>query len=258
MNTLKRSFVAVKRNKMKSVTLFILLLTAFNLIGGALLISRALVQTLGYFYRKMPNQIVIMPEFGAFSLEELDKNEKLSYVETSRYLYISAVMGRDDISSSLTQIHDIMNYVLLVTAGICFLIIGFTFMLFLIDRRHEIGVYLSLGQSKVKIVIQFLAEILLITLPIFLLTLITGNRLATYINARLLRSLLSIKNRIAPQNVWQYTIQITETQVYAIQQIPLDTSTILIFLIALVLTVFLSILIPTVYLFRLNPKKIFM
>jgi len=203
------------------------------------------------------------PGYGFFSLYDFRYvdafyEEAKNILPKGTVIAMPILMGIGDASSSLLQIHNIVNNALLVAVGACFLIAGLTFMLFLVDRRYEIGIYLSLGQSKVKILTQLIIEILLIGTPVFLLTVFIGNFLTTHVSSWLLTSFLSIENHFSPQNVWQYTNRITEEQVYAIQQIPLDTSTILIFLIALVLTVFLSILIPTVYLFRLNPKKILM
>jgi len=98
VNILKSSFISVDRNKRKSIVLFFILLIIFNLIVGALLISRKLEQTAEHFYRNMPNQVGITQGHDVhsepLSLEALDQIRDLPYVRSSRYGLVSYLTTR--------------------------------------------------------------------------------------------------------------------------------------------------------------------
>ena len=55
------------------------------------------------------------------------------------------------------------------------IVLSLILILWLRERIHEIGILLSIGISKIKIVTQFILELLLISLPTFVLSLFIGN-----------------------------------------------------------------------------------
>lgn len=65
------------------------------------------------------------------------------------------------------------------------LIISLIVLLFLRDRKHELGIYLSIGETRGKIIGQILVELLLISAIALLLSLVTGNLLADSISGSL-------------------------------------------------------------------------
>ena len=54
-------------------------------------------------------------------------------------------------------------------------VLSLILILWLRERIHEIGILLSIGISKIKIVTQFILELLFISLPSFVLSLFIGN-----------------------------------------------------------------------------------
>ncbi len=54
-------------------------------------------------------------------------------------------------------------------------VLSLILILWLRERIHEIGILLSIGISKIKIVIQFILELLFISLPSLVLSLFIGN-----------------------------------------------------------------------------------
>ena len=54
-------------------------------------------------------------------------------------------------------------------------ILSLILILWLRERIHEIGILLSIGISKIKIITQFILELLFISLPSLVLSLLIGN-----------------------------------------------------------------------------------
>lgn len=54
-------------------------------------------------------------------------------------------------------------------------VLSLILILWLRERIYEIGILLSIGISKIKIVTQFILELLFISLPSFVLSLFIGN-----------------------------------------------------------------------------------
>lgn len=82
----------------------------------------------------------------------------------------------------------ISGYVVLLAIGATLLIISLVVILFLRDRKHELGIYLSLGETRAKVMQQILIELLLISLIAMCLSLITGNFLGKMVSESLIAS----------------------------------------------------------------------
>ena len=72
----------------------------------------------------------------------------------------------------IKHIIKIMTYSIMI-GGIT--VLSLILILWLRERIHEIGILLSIGISKIKIVTQFILELLFISLPSFVLSLFIGN-----------------------------------------------------------------------------------
>ena len=72
----------------------------------------------------------------------------------------------------IKHIINIMTYSIMLSGII---VLSLILILWLRERIHEIGVLLSIGISKIKIVTQFLLELLFISLPSLVLSLFLGN-----------------------------------------------------------------------------------
>ncbi len=72
----------------------------------------------------------------------------------------------------IKHIIKIMTYSIMI-GGI--IVLSLILILWLRERIHEIGILLSIGVSKIKIVTQFILELLFISLPSLVLSLFLGN-----------------------------------------------------------------------------------
>lgn len=94
------------------------------------------------------------------------------------------------VSSPINQISDLAKYVLQITVGATILVIGLITVLFLRDRRHEIGIYLALGEKRLKVIGQIILEVMLISSLAMLLSLASGQLIAGFLSESLVRDQL--------------------------------------------------------------------
>src|SRR5699024_1675933 len=137
------------------------------------------------------------------------------------------------------------------------LIIGLVVLLFLRDRKRELGIYLSLGEKRARVVGQILIEVMIVAFIGISLSLFSGNLLAGQISDTMIK---------ADDSGYQYDYiyygnletNLTTDDVLDSYEVSLNSSYILVFYGVGLLTILLSTIIPLVYIVRLNPKKILM
>ena len=74
--------------------------------------------------------------------------------------------------SGIKQIIKLMTYAIMAGGVI---VLSLILILWLRERIYEIGILLSIGMSKLKIMMQFVLELVLISLPALILSLVLGN-----------------------------------------------------------------------------------
>ncbi|MCZ0703054.1 putative ABC transport system permease protein [Natronobacillus azotifigens] len=167
----------------------------------------------------------------------------------------------DSIAAPVESMSKLAGYVLLIAVVATVLIIGLVVLLFLRDRKHELGIYLSLGERRARVVGQILLEVMVVALIGITLSLFTGNLLAQGISETLLNA-ENTQNQyhdmIYYSELDAYQTNVTMDDVMASYEVKLDFSYILIFYIVGLLTILVSTIIPLIYIVRLNPKKIMM
>ena len=134
-------------------------------------------------------------------------------------------------------------------------------------REYEIGVLLSIGVSKMKIVAQFFVELIIVALIGFTLSVVSGSLVAKQVGKMVLNYQVDTENKYADENdnnnnfyygETNYFTEITQDDLleeYNVQINPMIIGEIYILGIGVV---FISILIPSFMIMRFNPKKILM
>lgn len=192
-----------------------------------------------------------------FGLEDDELEEKLTEIEENGYAVSSVVFtlkNPEDVDAFIEEVENMdgidMTYRLLdadtdsyetmvgpiqnvastskmlvivvVIAGA--FIIGLLSMLSIKDRKYELGVLLSLGESRVKIISQLIVEMLIVALFSFTLASLTANTLAQGVTNYLLNK------EVESQNTETETIQNGPTNTKGnfggMMQRPTDTSTV--------------------------------
>lgn len=176
-----------------------------------------------------------------------------------------------DLSNRFDGIHHATDTLLEITTNMMWLTIGagiiitsLLMIFFLQDRRHEIGIYLALGEKKSRILGQILAEIFIISMVAITIALFTGNIISKQMSQTILHHELTFYEE--NQDWWHHLDRRMETmfghpELSAYELVDaFDTSLspllILSFYIAGVSTVLFSTVIPAIYIANIKPKKI--
>ncbi|EOH93984.1 hypothetical protein UAW_02405 [Enterococcus haemoperoxidus ATCC BAA-382] len=171
----------------------------------------------------------------------------------------------DQVGGTFKKMSQISGYVVLLAIGATLLIISLVVILFLRDRKHELGIYLSLGETRAKVMQQILIELLLISLVAMCLSLVTGNILGKLVSESLIASDAFSQTSDAASQGGAMVVgggmnmpTLTTEDVSSAYEVKFSISYIVTFLIAGLSTVLLSAILPLTYVLRLNPKKIMM
>jgi putative ABC transport system permease protein len=169
--------------------------------------------------------------------------------------------GFSEITASMENMREIADSILLGSVVASVLIISLLIALYLRDRKHEIGVYLALGEHKKKIMFQLLMEVIPIGLIAMTLALVAGNRLASELSREMLRQdmIYQVQNQSSnqafhPIEELGYRFELSPEEMLEAYDISLDLNTILTFyvvgigvtLFATITPIIKSILVPSV------------
>ena len=160
------------------------------------------------------------------------------------------------------------NIIVWIVAINAIVIITLVTALTLKTREYEIGVLLSIGVSKMKIVAQFFVELIIVALIGFTLSVVSGSLVAKQVGKMVMDYQVDTESQygtLDDQNngtiYWGETNYFTEISQddllseYEVQINPMIIGEIYILGIGVV---FISILIPSFMIMRFNPKKILM
>jgi len=175
----------------------------------------------------------------------------------------------DDVRASMEGLQSIANWVLWVALGATLLILSLIITLFLRDRRHEIGVYLALGEKKTRIISQILMEVVVVALIGMTLSVFAGSIISNAMTQEMIRNELVAEpaHRFDSGgggwegvNLEHMNVErgITLDELVEAFDLSLNGGTIGLFYVIGLGTVVLSTVLPIIYVIRLNPKKVLM
>lgn len=211
------------------------------------------------------NQIYITPTFVLNNPEDVEsfRTEAKSLLPDYYKVTVSSD-AYDSVAGPIKFIGSLSNIILYVAIGATILILSLVVILFLRDRKHELGIYLALGESKSKVVVQILIEVVSIALIAITLSLLTGNSIAESTS----QSMMDLRNEITgnpgdggviyrdmgynPNN------GVTEEDVLEAYKIEFSWDYVIILYGVVLGTVLISSIAPMIYILRLKPKKIMM
>lgn len=174
-----------------------------------------------------------------------------------------------DIAGSMETMLMISNIVLGVSVGATLVILSLLITLFLRDRKHEIGIYLALGERKGRVITQILIEVMSTAMVAVAISLFTGSLLSSNISQQMLENDL----RQRQEDSWMMGSswssgdmelamfspgEMSFEDMLAAYDTSLDGTTVSLFFGVAIVTILVSTLAPMLYVVRLNPKKIMM
>ncbi|GAE29638.1 ABC transporter permease [Alkalihalobacillus hemicellulosilyticus] len=199
------------------------------------------------------------PRYVLHSVDDVEAfSEEVQPLLPDMYLVRSAVDQYDNIAGPIQSMSKQSNYVLIASIIASVLIIGLVVLLFLRDRKRELGIYLSLGESRGRVLGQVLIEVMLIALIGIALSLFSGNLLASSVSDTLIANDEQSQGFDDFYYYDEFETNVSSNDVLDSYEVQLSTTYIVWFLVVGLLTVLLSTVIPLLYIVRLNPKKILM
>jgi len=144
------------------------------------------------------------------------------------------------------------------------LIITLVLLLFLRDRRHEIGVYMALGDKKEKVMLQVLMEVGIISIVGMIFAVIVGSGLSTLLSNHLFEQHLieqlaepffgmgNFPIQLTIHIPWQMTVD----EALALLDVSLSGEIIFRFILIGMFVILTSTIIPIWYATKLKPKEL--
>jgi len=166
--------------------------------------------------------------------------------------------------SSMDTLLEMADMILWLAVSAMFIILTLLIVFLTKERRHEIGIYLALGEKKEKVVTQFLMEIFLVAGGGIVLSLFAGNSLAGVISDQILEQQITAQSQVTNTSVvpWHLSLfnpgEISVEEILDMYDTSLDMETTLLFLGGSALVILISTGASVIQLVRLNPKKVMM
>ena len=168
------------------------------------------------------------------------------------------------VQGSMAQVLEITNFAMWssIMIGIFFLFL--VVVLFLYDRRHEVGIYVALGARKSKIILKFVIEIFILAFTGITVALFVGNFISNQLSEVLLvQEMTDFHSDITGHGMTLTDIEIrfgfheiTPHDMLEATDIGFELSFIIVFyLIGLIVTM-LATTLPIMYLLKQAPKKV--
>ena len=172
-----------------------------------------------------------------------------------------------NMTASMETLQGIAYSIMIGSTMTSVFVLSLLIVLFLHDRREEIGIYLALGEKKSYVVLQIFLEIFIITTLATILSLFIGNMVAERLSQVILQNDL-VANTSTDQliqmggwndfNTMGFGFEMTVEEMLEAYSVSLDGLTIIIFIGVTIATTSLSIMMPMIYLVKLRPKDILM
>lgn len=161
------------------------------------------------------------------------------------------------------NLNTIVSQVLWLASGAMVIVLTLLIILYLRERKHEIGIYLALGENKIKIVLQLLLEIIIVSAFGLIMAFFTANMLSEELSLSMLQTEL-VSNERSDNHIPDmlellgFGQALTEDEMLAFFEVSLEMEAVMLFFLVGLGTVTLSTVVPVVYILELNPKDILM
>jgi len=166
--------------------------------------------------------------------------------------------------SSMDIMRGIADFILFAAAIATIAILTLIITLLLRDRRHEIGIYMALGEKKSRVIFQFLSEIIIVSAVAIIIALFIGNGVSATISRSLLEQHL-IDNAQEESILygdgalpWELVLfnpgELSIEEALEMYDTSLDAATIFTFTGIGAVVILLSTVIPIAYVVKLEPK----
>jgi putative ABC transport system permease protein len=204
------------------------------------------------------DQVYLYPTFVLTDPEVIEsfRTEALNYLPDYYRVRVSSD-AYDSVAGPIRFIGGLSTTLLWVGILATVLILSLVVILFLRDRKHELGIYLALGERPYKVMAQIVVETMSVAILAISLSLISGQWMARLTSDALLQMRVgeSENGGIMPYFEGNYLSPEDVINAYAID---FDLRYVLLLYGVGLGTIAVSSIAPMIYILRLKPKKILM
>ncbi len=201
-----------------------------------------------------------------------DFKTEMAYLLPENYKFTDNSSSFNNISAPMENMDWIASIVLYVSVGSTLIILSLLITLFLRDRKHEIGIYLSLGEKRKNVILQMVMEVICISFVAITLSIFSGNVISSIMSQQMLENQIISDNQNNIEPLYKnlimqvpseiemlgFSATLTNDDLMEAYSVKLGLNTILLFYLVGMGSILLSTLVPIIYVTRLNPKKIMM
>ena len=155
------------------------------------------------------------------------------------------------ISSPIEAMSEISSFLLIMSSTLCILILSVAIFILIRNRKHEIGILISLGEHKCNVIVQILCEILVVGILALGCSMVTGNKLGQAYSNYLIRDQIEESQHdltvdeieLQEELLENYNFEMTIEYILAVCGIG-------------ILVLVISVVLPIGYIVRLKPREI--
>jgi len=171
----------------------------------------------------------------------------------------------EHVIASMDSMLEIADFIQWTAAGASIIVLTLIIVLFLRDRRHEIGTYMALGERRGRVIIQILIEVGVVAVVAIVLALFAGYFLSNTVSTALLEQQLIDQMSEGESNQvdvipWQLVLfnpgQMTVEETLELYRVSLDMTKTVRFVGIGVVVILASVALPIWYVIKLEPKEV--
>jgi putative ABC transport system permease protein len=168
-------------------------------------------------------------------------------------------------TSSMEDLEDLSQGILFGANLTTAIVLVLLLMLFLRERKAEIMIYIALGENKIRILLQILFEILIVSVVGINLALIFSTSVAERISTQMLKTDLIQRSEIPINHIsidsrslygMGFRFEMSIEEMLQHYQVNLDISVIFAIFGTILLIILLSTLAASLYMMHLKPKEV--
>jgi putative ABC transport system permease protein len=171
----------------------------------------------------------------------------------------------EEFAASMNMMREIANGLVIGAMCATIVILSLLILLFVIDRKEEVGIYLAMGEKRRKVFVQLLVEMLMpcvlaVTLALFVGNIVGGEISHTMLEQDLIAQIEDPDRTFSRGQLYHlgFQIEMTPEEMMSAYEVRLSFTTVVSFY-AIALTVIIAaVATPVFYITGLNPKKILM
>ena len=199
-----------------------------------------------------------------------DLDDIMSFQEAANRILPSPLIVDDGLQGTVrpiiettNQLNATISWVLWMGAGAMVIVLTLLILLYLRERKHELGIYMALGERKIKLLCQIVIEIFLVSVIGLILALFVANIVAGNISQAMIQAELVVPARCedyfpSEMEMLGFGQEMTVDEVLEHFNVSLDVRTIFLFFVVSMGAIVVSTIIPVSYVLRLKPKDILM